>query len=111
MKPKIKRKIYTLREFYVVEEEVGFLGTDSFIIKNHEETIHYEFLYHDYNITWFISLDKALNHLVRAYKGSSCYEKNSVIYYENGIYDIATKEDVEWYIEKGHDIKIIRRIK
>ena len=57
-KPKIGKRIYFYFAGEVYECEVGYLGTDSFIIEDYDSRWDVEWFYEDYNEKWFTSLAK-----------------------------------------------------
>ena len=63
MKPKIGDKVYIIIDNSISEEQVGYLGADSFVVDLYNYVEHSCFDYNDYNKVWFRSLDKAKTEL------------------------------------------------
>lgn len=58
-KPKIGKKIYTIWTGDIIEDRVGYLGKDSFLLEGYDMKVEPEYYYEDYNEKWFTSLAKA----------------------------------------------------
>ena len=62
MKPSIGRKVYCIYKNEIFEEEVGYLGRDSFIVDDFSELRLFdslEYFYDEYQLTWFTSKARA----------------------------------------------------
>ena len=62
MKPSIGRKVYCVYQDDLNEEEVGYLGKDSFIVDDFSELRRFdslEYFYDDYQVMWFTSFARA----------------------------------------------------
>lgn len=61
MKPRLESKVYCKIEYQIIEERVGYLGTDEFIIYYDSCTdIKYiKYSYDAYGVTWFKTLKEA----------------------------------------------------
>ena len=66
-KPKIGKKVYVLYNQGITVEEIGYLGTESFLVQypmmKYEDSV--EWFYEDYNKTWFTHLTRAKNALLK----------------------------------------------
>lgn len=82
MKPKINRVVYTIYEDAISKDIVGFLGKDSFIVKDfvcERDFYSLEYFYEDYNETWFISLTQAKLYLLQKGKEENPNNKVKII--------------------------------
>ena len=80
MKPAVGRVVYTIYQYQISEEIVGYLGKDSFIVLNFEDyDCSYEFEYEDYNKHWFTSFSKAKACLKKLFKENFPEEKFKLI--------------------------------
>lgn len=77
MKPSIGRTIYCIYQNGINEDNVGYLGKDSFIVDDFSDLRRFdslEYFYDDYQRTWFTSLPQAkkalLSKLHREYPDS-----------------------------------------
>lgn len=64
MKPKLGQTVYCIyNEACILVDKVGFIGKDSFIIKDFINYDRCEWFYEDYNDLWFTNLSKATERL------------------------------------------------
>lgn len=75
MKPRIGRMVYCVYEDSILAEPVFMVGANSFLLRPYDKEGAWEWEYCDYNETWFTSLSKAKNKLIRNYRG---YYKDKV---------------------------------
>lgn len=69
LKPKLGKTVYCIYNDSIFQDEVGYIGTDSFIVESfggctYEDS--WEWYYDQYNDLWFTSLAKAKKRLREA---------------------------------------------
>lgn len=80
MKPSLGRKVWCIYADEINEEEVGFIGKDSFIIDAYTDNRRLDsvqYLFEEYNSAWFTSFNRAkkvlLEQLHKKYKTKQFY--------------------------------------
>lgn len=92
MKPSLGRKVYCLYDCGIFEDTVGYIGKDSFIVESFNDCSSFdslEWIYEDYNITWFTNLSKAKKVLINNHAKDG--EKVKVVNPCNGWWELELK--------------------
>ena len=107
-KPNIGETVYLLHETYITKEEVGYVGTNEFVISNLGTRCDISFniirSYKGFNKTWFSSFDEACNALVK-YGVETFGVESRVVDVGNNVYEAEVSND--YYLS---DIKVSEKI-
>lgn len=89
MKVKFGQKVFTIYRGAIIGQHVGFIGEDSFIVRNFSDEVMFDSLrwfYSDEGEKWFTTLQAAKDHLIE--QNTPKYKKPVIKKYEPDYYEL-----------------------